>query len=121
MLKLRVDYVGSITGKEKDRKPHYLYVSHLKIKGNKAMIGDSQFFILVEDIIEISMVDYGERDSVKKRLDLIERKVRDAFNDEEIDKADGTFNRQRDAYRKAQVLADIFAIFEYDGATIGDE
>ncbi|MEE3334027.1 MAG: hypothetical protein VZR54_07105 [Ruminococcus sp.] len=72
-------------------------------------------------INSINKLPEYDLESVKKRLDLIEKKVRDAFNDEDIDKADGTFNRQRDAYRKAQVLADIFAIFEYDGATIGNE
>lgn len=79
----------------------------------------SDIFVKYPDGREVRFI--REDASVKKRLDLIEKKVRDAFNDEEIDKADGTFNRQRDVYRKAQVLADIFAIFEYDGATIGDE
>ena len=53
--------------------------------------------------------------SLKKRLDLIERKVREVF--------DGTFksNKDRELYHRAQVLADIFAIFEYDGQTVKED
>lgn len=53
--------------------------------------------------------------SLKKRLDLIERKVREVF--------DGTFksNKERELYYRAQVLADIFAIFEYDGQTVKED
>lgn len=52
--------------------------------------------------------------SVKERLDMIERMVREVF--------DGSYTaNDRELYHRAQVLADIFAIFEYDGKTVKED
>lgn len=59
--------------------------------------------------------------SVKERLALIEKMTREAFGDAETDLLDGNYNKLRDCYRKAQVLANIFAIFEYDGKTFKED
>lgn len=74
----------------------------------------SDIFVKYPDGREVHFI--REDASVKKRLDLIERKVREVFDGGSI-KTD----RDLELYHRAQVLADIFAIFEYDGATIGDE
>ena len=59
--------------------------------------------------------------SVKDRLDMIEKMTREAFGDAENDLLDGKYNKTRDCYRKAQALANIFAIFEYDGKTVKED
>ena len=52
--------------------------------------------------------------SVKDRLDMIEKMVREVF--------DGSYTaNDRELYHRAQVLADIFAIFEYDGKTVKED
>ena len=50
----------------------------------------------------------------KERLDMIEKMVREVF--------DGSYTaNDRELYHRAQVLADIFAIFEYDGKTVKED
>ena len=74
----------------------------------------SEIFVHFPDGREVRFI--REDKSVKSRLDLIERKVREVFDGGSI-KTDTNY----ELYHRAQVLADIFAIFEYDGATIGKE
>lgn len=53
-------------------------------------------------------------DDVKQRLDQIEQMTREAFS--------RTYRDQKEElYHRAQVLADIFAIFEYDGKTVKED
>ena len=73
----------------------------------------SDIFVRYPDGREVRFI--REDASVKKRLDLIERRVREAF-EKPVSSV-----KEIDLLHKAQVLADIFAIFKYDGATIGDE
>lgn len=51
----------------------------------------------------------------------VEEIAREAFEDAEIDLQDGNYNKMRDCYRKAQALANIHALFVYDGKTLKGE
>lgn len=59
MLRLRIDYYSSLTGRAEDKKPVYIYANYItfSLKGSRVFIGSSNSFINTEDIIEISLVE----------------------------------------------------------------
>ena len=92
------------------RKEQILLLNNLAILFDQLPL-ISKGYISASDYIEMQTALTLSVKSVRW-LDEIEKKVRKAFADPETE--DITLHR-------AQVLADILAIFEYNGATIGKE